>query len=552
MPLRRLSTEELNNTLRDLLGDTSDPARVLPLQGRGVHGFFEPGNVSVVDAEHMLELVESVAASAVRNLPKLLQCSDTLPSAKDGQETCIRGFLTRFGRRAFRRPITDDESARYLSRYRATRNLPAETLANAVRVVIQEMLFSVSFLYHGELGFTPAVAQGGTVRLTPDQVAAGLSYFLWASLPDDALFAAVDAGRLQTEADIERESRRMLASPKARATIARFHSQWLMLERLNDLKKDKATYPMWNRELADAMARETAEFVTRTIIDGDGTLKTLLTSSKSYLSPPLARLYGISEPQGDGRLDAVDYTAQDKDPDNFATARRVRRPDLEKIFTETTLNPAQRTGLLTHASFLAAHASAASSHPVKRGHEILVKLLCGEVRPPKFAVPPVGEAPENVSTRELFAAHGKNECTNGCHDVMDPLGFAFEHYDSVGRYRTVDGGKPVDASGILSPESGGADLPFQDAIEMTRQLPDMPDVQQCMAKQWFRFAFARREEKADQPSLNSVTAAFQRSGLNIRELIISLTTSPAFRYRMPSAGEKLLPPAAFQPEAKPH
>ncbi len=534
MPLRRLGADELNNTLRDLLGDSSKPASVLPGQGRGLHGFPEAGVVSVVDVEHILELVESVAAAAAPRLPSLLACGP-MPATQVVEDACIRSFVVRFGRRAFRRPLGADEIARYVQRYRAARANLGYGFLDGARVLLQVLLFSPNFLYHWELGPQAAAAQGTVVRLTPHELAARLSYFLWASMPDEALFAAVDAGRLKTQADIEYQARRMLADGKARPTIARFHSEWLMLDRLVDARKDKALYPMWNDRLADAMAAETAEFVTRTIIDGDGRLETLLTSSTSYINPTLARLYGVDAPA------APVPVAVARPRDGAQLGPRPAHQSVAPVsdLMVTHLDPTERAGLFTQASFLAAHATATSSHPVKRGHEIFLNVLCGEVRPPKFSIPPVGAQPANVSTRELFAQHAKNECTGGCHDLMDPLGFAFEHYDAVGRFRTVDGGKPVDASGTLSPPSGGPDVPFDNAIGLARALVGSEDVQRCMVKQWFRFAFGRREVSADEPSLMKVNVAFRRSGLNVRELLVSLSTSLAFRYRASGAGEVL-------------
>lgn len=266
MPLRRLTRDEINNTLRDLLGDTSGLAKSLPSDGCGAHGFLEAGTVSTVDAESLIKVIDAVGAAASKQMATLVACDPT----KSNEESCIKQFVTRFGRRAFRRPVTDPESQRFVEYYRSIKTDLGYAFLDNARVVLQAMLLSPGFLYHWELGAQAAVAQaGGRIKLNPHEIAARLSYFMWGSMPDDVLFTAVDSGKLATEADVEREARRMLDSEKARATVATFHTQWLVLDKLADAQKDPKAYPEWNGDLAMAMATETTEFATRTLLDGE-------------------------------------------------------------------------------------------------------------------------------------------------------------------------------------------------------------------------------------------------------------------------------------------
>jgi hypothetical protein len=329
-------------------------------------------------------------------------------------------------------------------------------------------------------------------------------------MPDDMLFAAVDGGRLATEADVEREARRMLAHINARGAVAEFHQQWLLLEKLSDLQKDPKAYPMWSAELATAMASETDKFVQRAILDGDGTLQTLLTSPASFTSVVLGKVYGVN-------------------PDPVPMDRALLVP--------VNMDPTQRAGLFTQASFLTVNASALGSHPVKRGHKIFQDVLCGVINSPPAMVPPANVPPPNVSTRQVFEEHDKNDCARACHTLMDPIGFAFEHYDAVGRFRTMDGGKPVDSSGMLRPPSGATAMPFRDAIDLVKALAGLPDVRKCMAKQWFRYAVARQEVDGDEASLDGVVGSFQKAGDNIRELLVALAKARSFLYRTPAMGE---------------
>src|SRR6185295_7603896 len=163
------------------------------------------------------------------------------------------------------------------------------------------------------------------------------------------------------------------------------------------------------------------------------------------------------------------------------------------------LDPTRRSGILTQASFLAAHGTANESHPVKRGKTLADRVLCVEVPPPPDNVPDPQPPAPNLSTRERFAEHGKNACATACHSVFDPLGFAFEGYDAIGGFRTTDGGKPVNATGALS--LGGQMRPFKDAIEMVALLSQADEVRECMGRQWLRYALRRREVQGDAASL---------------------------------------------------
>ncbi len=180
-----------------------------------------------------------------------------------------------------------------------------------------------------------------------------------------------------------------------------------------------------------------------------------MTSSKSFINDGLAGVYGVASVTG---------------------------PTL----VERALDPTQRQGLFTEASFLAAHATLTSSHPVKRGKKLLIDVLCGTVPPPPPGIPDPAAPSPSISTRERFAMHGLNVCAKACHGLMDPLGFAFEHYDAIGAYRAMDGGKPVDASGAFVAPSGAPPAAFQDAIGLMKLVAASEDARRCVTNRWFR------------------------------------------------------------------
>jgi hypothetical protein len=501
MPLRRLTRRELNNTLRDLLGDDSRPADQLPADRAGTAPFGDPGPLTAQEATLLRNMAEALAASAARSLTGALGC------APGGDETgCARKFVESFGLRAYRRPLAREEADQLVALYSFGRSRLKLDLAGGIGLIVEAVLQSPDFLYHRPVEPGPVVREDGLVRLGPYAVASRLSYFLWGSLPDDKLFAAAAANQLSTPAQIEAEARRLLADPKARGTVPAFFEELLDSEALADTSRDAKLYPEYNEALKAAMRAETRAFVENVTFEGDGRLSALLGARFSFVNQALAGVYGRKDVKG--------------------TA--LARMDLD---------PAQRKGLLTQPAFLTVFGAVDGSHPVKRGHALYERLLCGHLPPPPNEVPPARPASAGGTTRERFADHANNECGRACHDLIDPLGFAFEHYDGIGRYRTTDNGKPVDASGEVRLD--GEKKPFANALELTDHLAASQEVQACVASQWLRFALSRPDTDDDAGSVAHAAAAFTASGADLRELMVAVATSRSFRYRKPDAEEVL-------------
>jgi hypothetical protein len=366
------------------------------------------------------------------------------------------------------------------------------------------MLTSPFFLYRAEGVGAPPIKDGGLLRFNQHELASRLSYSLWGSMPDDALFAEVDAGRLGTPEQLEAQARRMLKDPKIKDTIADFHLQWLYVDGLPKEPPKDARFTAYTPQLVAAMMAETATFAND-VFASSGSLEKLLTSPSTTVDPALAKLYGAT------------VTGTDPQP--------------------VTLDAGQRAGLLTQASFLSMHATASETNPVRRGAVVIRRLLCNDIQPP--ADMDVGQpkpAAPGLTTRERFAEHAMNPCAS-CHKLTDPIGFAFENYDPIGAWRTMEQGKKVDASGTLN--LTGGDLKFTNAVELMRGLATSSEVRECVATQWLRY-FARRNETAgDTASLQAAGEAFARSSYDLRELLVALTRTRAFTHRSPSAGEVL-------------
>jgi hypothetical protein len=491
MPLRRLNRREYNNTVRDLLGTTSRPADEFTEDNDGDFLFPRAGIVSILDAE----LLQAAAESLVSNLDigALLPCD---PSS--GEEACAMSFIESFGLKAYRRPLLGEEKDRLKALYDKARGELALDFESALGVVVEAILQSPAFLYRWELGPQLATMDGPVAKLGPYEIASRLSYFLWRSMPDQALFDAAAGGLLGTEAEVIAQAQRLLGDTKARESVASFFSDWLRMSQdaIEARDKDTTLYPEWQPDLQAAMAAETDQFVTGVIFEGDGTFQSLLTSPSSGASGALATLYG----GGSGTLNAV-----------------------------------QRGGLLTRAAFLTVTGAANGSNPVKRGKRIFQGLMCQELQPPPGVVIPPADPPEaGGTTRERFERHEENACAS-CHQVLDPLGFAFENYDGIGKWRDTDNGGPVDASGTLTLD--GAPVSFNNGVELSTALAGSAEVRACFAKQWVRYALDRLETDYDKASIDNAAKLFSDGNFTVPALLVGVASTRSFRYRMLAEGE---------------
>jgi hypothetical protein len=502
MPMRRLTNREYNNTVRDLLGDVTHPAAQFPSDRDKTFEFRRAGDLAVQDATLLRTAAESLATAAV---PKLTANSALVPcDPAAGEDACAQKFITTFGQRAFRRPLAAAEVTRLTTLYTAGRTTLKLGFSDALGLVIEGVLQSPQFLYHWEAPPTdPSIHEGAVVRLSPYQIASRLSYFVWGSMPDDMLLAAAAGGQLDTAAGVSTQARRLLMDARAKETVSSFFADWLELDGLPDRTKSTAAYPEYNAALQGAMLDETKAFVENVSFGGDGRLATLLGAPYSYLNQSLGGLYGA---QASGTA-----------------------------LTKTDLPMTQRAGFLTQASFLALTGNADGSNPVRRGKAVYTKLLCHSLPPPPANVPNPKPASAGGTTRQRFIEHDQNACALGCHSAMDPIGFAFENYDGIGKYRTTDNGQPVDATGSITVD--GQKQTFNDAVGLISILAKSPEVRSCFAGEWSRYALSRLDTPADAASLQATAAAFAGDAATIQDLMVAVATMRSFRYRSPSAGE---------------
>jgi hypothetical protein len=494
-PLRRMTRFEYNNTTRDLLAVDIAPAdRFPPDEVAG--GFSNNASVLTVSpllAEKYMEAAEALAAEGVKKLPQLLPCDP----AQAGEAPCARQFIERFGRRAYRRHLAPTDIDRLMRAYTLGRTDGA--FATGIEMVMRAMLQSPNFIYRFEIG---VAARPGDklVRLTQHEIAARMSYLLWSSMPDPSLEQVADGGQLSTKEQVATRARAMLDDPRARRAVPEFYRQWLGLGAIDSVLKDKQMFPAFTDDLRAAMRAEMPAFVEHVLWSADRRLSTMLTAPIGFVTTPLAALYGVSVPAG-------------------TTPQRVM------------FDPAERAGLLTQAAFLATHALPNQSSPVTRGKFVRELLMC---QPPSAPPPDLNVTPPEVdptrSTRERFAQHTANLACSPCHAVMDPIGFGFESYDAIGRFRTMDGNKPVDTSGEIV-RSIDLDGKFQGARQLAEKLAASRQVHDCVATQWFRYAFGRFDGPGDTCSLAELRQSFMTSGGDLRELLVTLTQTESFLNR---------------------
>lgn len=440
--VRRLSGLQYRNSLVALFdGDLTVPDADV-LDDPVVHGFRVDADEAVVrdlGAQRLMQHAERVATWAVESKLALFgTCRDLTP-------TCRASFVDAFGTRAFRAPLTEMQRAAYDA-------LMAEepTFEAGAEAVISAMLQSPYFVYRRELG---GERRDGRRTLDAFERASALSYLVTESPPDAMLFAAASEGRLENAADLERELDRLLETPAAEATMTHFVHGWLEVTSLPAQVKDDTGFVL-TPELRASMLEETARFYAD-LVRTDGGFDDLLFARHTFVDARLRELYGLPS---EGR---VSLEGTDRAP-----------------------------GLLGHGSVLARHALAASSSPVSRGKLVRERLLCQELPepPPGVNTDLEGAATPITTTRERYNEHSTNEACAGCHRLMDPIGFTFEHYDAYGRYRADENGHALDVSGGIQGLPDGTDIELEGLPSLAEALAHDPSARDCYARYVAYFA----------------------------------------------------------------
>jgi hypothetical protein len=498
--LRRLTRFEYNNTVSDLLGDTTGPASRFPPEEQSL-GFDNDTTVLRVPtllAESYVTAAQDLTDRSLTDVARFTGCDPAVLAGNAvSEQACAATFITSFGQRAFRRPLLTDERARMLSVYQTAR--AQLDFKGAIGTVMETVLLAPQFMYRVEFGKNVA-NQPGIEAVDSWGIASRLSYFLWGSMPDAALFDAARAGALQTREQVRAQAERMFDNPRTHVVVRHFHDYWLELLNIDGQGKDPAVFPDYNAQIGSLLRRQTEAFAEHVYFDPRGDLTGLLTAPFNMMNETLAKYYGVTGPVGDQ-------------------------------FVKLDLDPARNAGLLTQGSITSWNATANRTHPILRGKFVREKLLCNALpNPPDNIVDNRGSVNNpNATERERLAAHRNNASCAACHTLMDPIGFGLENFDASGRWRNLEGGKPVDASGEIT----GTDVagPFVGPIELAKKLAQSQDVEKCLVSNWSLFAKGRPETKEDACGTQSLVQQFRTSGRNLRELLLSMTATDAFLYR---------------------
>ena len=513
-PMRLLTRYEYDNTIREVLGLQMRPSLAFPPENR-VNGFENNAwthNVSPPLLRHYIEASEQISAQAVAEQVEPLG-------------SCLQGDIDRGGgvsgwaRRADRAGLSAPDAPNRSARSSTSSGAPSarsEGAEVATLAAVQSILQSPQFLYRLELyepspqDMDPQPRDHDQMDMTtyelvgPYEMASRLSYFLWASPPDQELMEAAERGDLNTPQVLRAQIDRMLGGrsrpahgPSVPPAVA--GAGQARLDRQGRRRCSRA----WEQGLTEDWRISLNAFIDHAYWE-EGTLDAFLTSSVVYVTPTMAPLYGLeAQPEAGG-------------------LRRVELPD------------GQRAGILTQPGLMAMLSYPNQSSPIERALFVRERLLCQHLPPPPSDIQI--EAPDprpGATTREIFAElTSEKECA-GCHMLINPLGFGFEGYDPMGRWRDTQEGKPVDVSGELVGLPGHLDQRalYVGAVELSERLATSEPVEACIAKQWYTFAMGRPHDASDDPSLEAVKAAFAKDR-RFDDLLRSIVLSDAFRFRL--------------------
>jgi hypothetical protein len=495
--LRKLTVLQYQNTVRDLLG--SDVTLPQDLEGdSSLNGFYAIGaakaTVSPLAAEKFEAAAYALAAQALdaSHRVNFVGCSP----AGVTDNACTESVVNRFGGRAFRRPLTSEELARYVALAEQAQTTLGD-FYEGLQYAVAGLLQSPHFLFRVELG-EPDLANAK--RAYDDhEMATRLAYMLWNSTPDDALLEAAARGELVTLDGLLAQADRLLASDRLKQALDDFHSERLALDILAATEKDPTVYSGFDDELRHAMRDDVLATIAELTFGADTDFRKLFDTPVAFVNGKLAAIYGLPPVTG---------------------TQRVELP-----------STANRAGLLGKAAFLASNAHGTVTSPTLRGKYVRERILCKSIPAPPPEVATVLPAPDpNAPTmRARLKVHSEIKSCAGCHDRMDPIGLSLEHFDTVGRYRDNDQGHELDTTGQLD---GTA---FDGALELSTLLRDDPRTSECVARQIYRYAVAHVETPGEEAAIVQLIANFQDNGYRFTSLLRAVVASDGFRYAAASA-----------------
>ena len=434
--------------------------------------------------------VQGIGESPSRE--KILICR---PTAREEEDSCAATILTSLARRAYRRPVTDEDLQVLLGFYRSGSS--ADGFEAGIRSALERILVGPEFLFRIESD--PDNAPTGTAhRINDLELASRLSFFLWSSIPDDELLAVAVQGRLHEPAVLEQQLRRMLADARSKSLVENFAGQWLFLRNLRSMSPDPDVFPYFDDNLREAFQKET-ELFFESMLREDRPVSDLLTANYTFVNERLARHYGIPNIYG-------------------------------SHFRRVTLDDQNRAGLLGQGSILTVTSHANRTSPVVRGKWVLDNLLGAPPPPPPANVPQLREPGEDgraLTMRQRMEEHRANPVCASCHRLMDPIGFSLENFDAIGRWRTMDSGTPIDPSGELPDGTRfTGPLELREALLTRRE-----EFVSTVTERLLTYALGRGVEHYDAPAIRSIVRAAESGDYRWSSLFLGVVRSTPFQMR---------------------
>jgi hypothetical protein len=497
--IHRLNNLEYDNTVRDLLGVDSTPASTFIADEKAVGFDNIAAALGMTEAqyEQYFSAADALVDTAFAD-PTLRSRIVTCQPSSASDVSCTERIIRELGARAWRRPLEDADVERLEQVAAEARDL-GESFEGSIAQVTKAMMSSVPFLYRLELDPVPDSAEPRA--LDGYELASRLSYLVWSTMPDPALFEAAESGALVEQAELRAQLTRMLASDRASNFIASFGGQWLGLRDLRSHQVDTDVFPEWNEQLRAAIIEEGLYFFSE-LLQGELPMTEFFTADFNYVNEPLAELYGINGVEGDQPMRVTDTTDE-------------------------------RRGFLGLAAFLTRSSFSYRTAPTLRGKWILENLLCVEIQPPPPNVPELddetepGVDPQSLNVRDRLAQHREDPGCATCHVVLDPMGLGLETFDAIGRYRSeYAGGDAVDATGVLP--SGEK---FDGLQELSAILAEDERLFDCTTQKLMTYALSRELVDADEAYVDAIRTRFEQDGASLRSLLEYIVLSEPFRNR---------------------
>jgi len=503
----RLSRQQWSNAVRDLLKLTDISDVDSNVSGDALIGFDDEADALFVTeqlraqlfdaAEKLADKVTADATALARLVP---------PNAPTDTAGRGRAFITAFGQRAFRRPLTDAEVTTHVGLFNQGPTLypGVDAFKAGASLVIQAMLQSPYFLYRTELG--TAAAGANRVALDDWEVGAKLALAITNTIPDDTLLAAAAAGQLHDATGASAQAKRLLDGSTGTVGVGNFNLQVYRLGAYDGITRDAAAFPDWKPNAPAAMKQEVLQFLSWLFRQNRG-IRDFYTTPVGFVDSLLAPLYGVTG-------------TYSSDP---------------MTLTQVDLDPTQRSGLLTQAGFLSSYLSVGNEPDIiHRGVFIAERLLCKTLPPPdpKAAGTMIPDTAGLTNRERVEMTTGKGTCGQACHGALfNPLGYAFENYDAIGKYRTTDQGKPVNAADSYTLD--GQLRSFNDGVELSRLLADAKETHACYVQNMMSYLHGRALT-ADEQATVDYYARLSRAGMvSVHDLELAMVTSDAFLYRLP-------------------